>query len=67
MAKKKSNKTEEVVEEKKTIWDQIVESVNEENKEAIVEELTSAASFLEESGTDPELLAGFKSTLKRIK
>ena len=67
MAKKKSDKTEDVVEDKKTIWDQIVESVNEENKEAIVAELTSAASFLEESGTDPELLAGFKATLKRIK
>ncbi len=71
MAKKKTTETKkaETTEEikKPTVWDQILESVTEENKEGIIKELTEAAEFLEKNEGDPELIAGFKSTLKKIK
>jgi hypothetical protein len=44
-----------------------LESVTEENKEGIIKELTEAAEFLEKNEGDSELIAGFKSTLKKIK
>ncbi len=71
MAKKKttSAKTEENNSvEKQSIWDQIVESVNEENKEEITKALQDAANFLGEEPTrDQDLRKQFLDTIKKIK
>jgi hypothetical protein len=63
MAKEKKAKTSEKAE---PIWDQIVESVTEENKKDVVEELEKVIGFLENGG-DQDLLIKFKATLKKIK
>jgi hypothetical protein len=71
MAKKKttSAKTEEKNSvEKQSIWDQIVESVNEENKEEITKALQDAADFLGEMPErDQELFKQFLDTINKIK
>jgi hypothetical protein len=73
MAKKKEEVegTEEaqksVAQPKKSIWEQTIEAATDENKEQIIKDMESAIEFLESSDGDPELIAGFKSTLKKMK
>jgi len=71
MAKKKTEKvetTEDVAKiEQPSIWDQILESVNDQNKDDSIKGLESAVKFLEETGGDPEIILGIKSTIKKIK
>lgn len=62
MAKKKVETTQKV----SSIWDQIVDSVNKENKEGILEELKSQLEYLEKTNGDKDLITGFKATIKRI-
>lgn len=63
MAKEKENKKSE----EKNVWEQILDSVTDDNKDAIKKELSNAIEFLEKSGGDKELIAGFKATLKKVK
>jgi len=71
MTKKKTEKvetTEDVAKvEQPSIWDQILESVDEKNKEDSIKGLEAAVKFLEETGGDPEIILGMKSTIKKIK
>jgi DNA-directed RNA polymerase subunit M/transcription elongation factor TFIIS len=65
---KKMTKKKVVKEEKSmspSIWDQLVESVNEDNKEAVLLQLGDAVEFLETTG-DQELATKFKDAIKRI-
>jgi hypothetical protein len=56
-----------VTEEKdKDVWDEIAESVTENNKEDIVAQLEKAVEFLANGG-DKDLLAKFKAVIKKIK
>jgi hypothetical protein len=63
MAKKKVEKEEP--QSGPSIWDQLVSSVNEDNKEAVLLQLQDAVEFLENT-KDKDLAAKFKEAIKRI-
>jgi hypothetical protein len=63
MAKKKAETKEKVV--GPSIWDQIVDSVNDENRETVLSRLKDAVEFLEQT-KDKELAAKFKEAIRRI-
>jgi hypothetical protein len=63
MAKKKT--TEQKTKVESPLWDNIVASVNDENKEDILSQLQSSLEFLEQT-KDTEMAAKVKETIKRI-
>jgi hypothetical protein len=63
MAKKKI--TEQKTKAESPLWDNIVASVNDENKEDILSQLQSSLEFLEQT-KDTEMAAKVKETIKRI-
>lgn len=63
MAKKKTQTSKESA--GPTIWDQIVESVNETNKDRILELLQNGLEFAESTG-DAKTAKEVKETIKKI-
>ena len=63
MAKKKAETKKEAP--TPTIWDQIVESVNETNKDRILELLQNGLEFAESTG-DAKTAKEVKETIKKI-
>ena len=54
-------------ENKPDVWDQIVSSATENNKESIVKEIEDVIQILEKRNEEKELLTKFKAVLKKIK
>jgi DNA-binding ferritin-like protein len=63
MAKKKA--AEQETKEDSRLWDNIVASINEDNKEDVLSQLQSALEFLEQT-KDKKTADKVKETIKRI-
>jgi acyl-ACP thioesterase len=63
MAKKKIAEKETKVDSR--LWDNIVASVNEDNKEEILSQLQSSLEFLEQT-KDKEMASRVRETIKKI-